>query len=141
MSSNYVDRAHTCLPSRRKALTYRLKIAGTKFYLTVGEHPPGTLIEIFIDIHKKGTLMNAMLDCVAIQTSLGLQHGVSLQTFVNFFAYTQVEPCGIVTGYNRITYGYSILDVIFRLLAIEYLPNGPVYADDTPGHGESINHL
>lgn len=125
-------------PKKRKSFTYKIKIGGTDIFLTTGEYPNGDLAEIFIDVNKQGSTMRSLLNCIAILTSLGIQYGVPLKVFTNFFSYMHFEPNGLVDGYPRIRNGTSIVDVIFRLIGIEYL-SIEKYADDVPGSGDTIN--
>jgi ribonucleoside-diphosphate reductase alpha chain len=125
-------------PSKRYSKIHKIDIGGVSFFLTTGEYDDGTLGEIFIDINKEGSTLRSMFNCLAIAISLGLQYGVPLKTFVSFFSYMKFEPSGVVVGYNRIKKGYSIVDVIFRLLGIQYLKLEE-YADDTSGTGDTIH--
>ena len=90
-------------------------------YLRTGEYEDGTLGEIFIDMHKEGAAFRSMTNCFAIAVSLGLQHGVPLEEFVDAFLFTRFEPNGMVTGNPHIKMSTSIIDYIFRELAITYL--------------------
>ena len=90
-------------------------------YLRTGEYEDGTVGEIFIDMHKEGAAYRSLMNCFAIAISLGLQHGVPLEEFVDAFVFTRFEPNGIVTGNDRITMATSTIDYIFRDLAIHYL--------------------
>ncbi len=117
------ERAHkrTALPGRRKGYTQKANIGGHKVYLRTGEYNDGSLGEIFIDMHKEGAAFRSLMNCFAIAISLGLQHGVPLEEFVDAFVFTRFEPNGIVTGNDRITMATSTIDYIFRDLAINYL--------------------
>src|SRR5437763_10994367 len=90
-------------------------------YLRTGEYEDGTLGEIFIDMHKEGAAFRSMTNCFAIAVSLGLQHGVPLDEFVDAFLFTRFEPNGMVQGNPHIKMTSSIIDYIFRELAITYL--------------------
>ena len=90
-------------------------------YLRTGEYEDGTLGEIFIDMHKEGAAFRAMMNCFAIAVSMGLQYGVPLEEFVDTFTFTRFEPHGMVEGHPNIKMATSIVDYIFRVLAIEYL--------------------
>jgi ribonucleoside-diphosphate reductase alpha chain len=90
-------------------------------YLRTGEYEDGTLGEIFLDMHKEGAAFRSMTNCFAIAVSLGLQHGVPLEEFVDAFEFTRFEPNGIVQGNPHIKMATSIIDYIFRELAITYL--------------------
>ena len=96
-------------------------VGGHKVYLRTGEYEDGTLGEIFIDMHKEGAAYRSLMNCFAIAISLGLQHGVPLEEFVDAFVFTRFEPNGIVTGNDKITMSTSTIDYIFRELAISYL--------------------
>ena len=109
------------LPDRRAGYTQKAPIGGHKIYLRTGEYEDGTLGEIFIDMHKEGAAFRSMMNCFAIAISLGLQHGVPLEEFVDAFVFTRFEPNGMVTGNPHIKMSTSIIDYIFRELAITYL--------------------
>jgi ribonucleoside-diphosphate reductase alpha chain len=109
------------LPNRRKGYTQKATVGGHKLYLRTGEYEDGRLAEIFIDMHKEGSAFRSLMDCFAIAISLGLQYGVPLERFVDQFTFTRFEPSGIVEGNDAIKMSTSILDYIFRELAISYL--------------------
>ena len=109
------------LPSRRKGYTQKAVVGGHKVYLRTGEYEDGQLGEIFIDMHKEGAAFRSLMNCFAIAISIGLQYGVPLEEFVEAFAYTRFEPSGIVQGNDSIKMATSVLDYIFRELAISYL--------------------
>src|SRR5581483_2766608 len=109
------------LPSKRYGITQEAKVGGNKIFLRTGEYDDGTLGEIFIDMHKEGAAFRSMTNCFAIAVSLGLQHGVPLEEFVDAFLFTRFEPNGIVQGNPHIKMTTSIIDYIFRELAITYL--------------------
>ncbi|MCS7047160.1 MAG: vitamin B12-dependent ribonucleotide reductase, partial [Gemmataceae bacterium] len=109
------------LPDRRAGYTQKARIGNHKLYLRTGEYEDGTLGEIFIDMHKEGAAFRSMTNCFAIAVSLGLQHGVPLDEFVDAFLFTRFEPNGIVTGNPHIKMTTSLIDYIFRELAISYL--------------------
>jgi ribonucleoside-diphosphate reductase alpha chain len=109
------------LPDRRAGYTQKGRIGNHKVYLRTGEYTDGTLGEIFIDMHKEGAAFRSMTNCFAIAISLGLQHGVPLDEFVDAFLFTRFEPNGIVAGNPHIKMTTSIIDYIFRELAITYL--------------------
>src|SRR5262249_1448303 len=106
------------LPARRAGCTQKARIGNHKIYLRPGEYEDGTLGEIFIDMHKEGAAFRSMTNCFAIAISLGLQHGVPLEEFVDAFLFTRFEPNGIVQGNPYIKMSTSIIDYIFRELAI-----------------------
>ncbi len=109
------------LPNRRGGYTQKAKIGGHTVFLRTGEYEDGTLGEIFIDMHKEGAGFRSLLNCFAIAVSLGLQYGVPLEEFVDSFIFTKFEPSGPVTGNDHIRYATSVIDYIFRELAITYL--------------------
>ena len=108
------------LPSKRKGFTQKAKIDGQTIFVRTGEYDDGSLGEIFIDMHKEGGITKAMLNSFAIAISIGLQHGVPLEEFVDKFTFTKFEPSGRVDHPN-IKFSTSILDYVFRMLALEYL--------------------
>ncbi len=109
------------LPYRRAGYTQKAVIAGHNVYLRTGEYEDGTLGEIFLDMHKEGAAFRSMMNCFAIAVSLGLQHGVPLEEYVDAFLFTRFEPNGIVQGNPYIKMTTSIIDYIFRELAVTYL--------------------
>ncbi|MEO6696180.1 MAG: vitamin B12-dependent ribonucleotide reductase [Ignavibacteria bacterium] len=109
------------LPFRRKGYTQKAKIGSHSVYLRTGEYENGQLGEIFIDMHKEGAAFRSLMNCFAIAISLGLQHGVPLDEFVDAFVYTRFEPNGIVVGNPNIKMSTSIIDYIFRELAVTYI--------------------
>jgi ribonucleoside-diphosphate reductase alpha chain len=109
------------LPERRKGYTQKAIVGGHKVYLRTGEYEDGQLGEIFIDMHKEGAAFRAMMNNFAIAVSVGLQYGVPLEEFVEAFTFTRFEPAGMVQGNDSIKNATSILDYIFRELAVSYL--------------------
>jgi ribonucleoside-diphosphate reductase alpha chain len=109
------------LPERRKGYTQKAIVGGHKVYLRTGEYEDGSLGEIFIDMHKEGAGFRAMMNNFAIAVSVGLQYGVPLEEFVEAFTFTKFEPAGMVQGNDSIKNATSILDYIFRELAVSYL--------------------
>jgi len=109
------------MPNRRGGYTQAASIGGTKLYLRTGEYEDGTLGEIFLDIHKEGAAFRAVLNCFAIAVSMGLQHGVPLDEFCDAFLFTRFEPNGLVQGSDAVKFSTSIIDFVFRELAISYL--------------------
>lgn len=109
------------LPERRKGYTQKAVVGGHKVYLRTGEYKDGTLGEIFIDMHKEGAGFRAMMNNFAIAVSVGLQYGVPLEEFVDAFTFTKFEPAGMVQGNDSIKNATSILDYVFRELAVSYL--------------------
>ena len=137
------------LPSRRTGYTQKAIVGGRKVYLRTGEFEDGTLGEIFIDMHKEGAGFRAMMSNFAISVSIGLQYGVPLEEYVDAFTFTKFEPAGLVKGNDAIKNATSILDYVFRELAVTYLdrtdlahekPEGlrldDVSMEDRPGLGE-----
>ncbi len=109
------------LPNRRQGYTQKAVVGGHKVYLRTGEFGDGRLGEIFIDMHKEGAAFRAMMNNFAIAISLGLQYGVPLEEYVEAFTFTKFEPAGIVIGNDAIKNATSILDYVFRELAVSYL--------------------
>ena len=109
------------LPARRKGYTQKAVVGGHKVYLRTGEYEDGRLGEIFIDMHKEGAAFRSLMNNFAIAISLGLQYGVPLEEYVEAFTFTRFEPAGLVTGNETIKNATSVLDYIFRELAVSYL--------------------
>ncbi|HTS41954.1 MAG TPA: adenosylcobalamin-dependent ribonucleoside-diphosphate reductase, partial [Xanthobacteraceae bacterium] len=109
------------LPDRRKGYTQKAVVGGHKVYLRTGEYDDGRLGEIFIDMHKEGAALRSIINNFAIAVSLGLQYGVPLEEYVDAFTFTRFEPAGPVQGNDSIKYATSILDYVFRELAVSYL--------------------
>jgi len=109
------------LPFRRRGYTQKAKIGNHSVYLRTGEYENEQLGEIFIDMHREGAAFRSLMNCFAIAISLGLQHGVPLEEFVDAFVYTRFEPNGVVIGNPNIKMTTSIIDYIFRELAVTYL--------------------
>ncbi len=109
------------LPDRRGGYTQKAIVGGHKVYLRTGEYEDGTLGEIFIDMHKEGAAFRSLMNNFAIAVSLGLQHGVPLEEYVEAFTFTRFEPNGPVIGHDNIKMATSIIDYIFRELAVSYL--------------------
>jgi ribonucleoside-diphosphate reductase alpha chain len=109
------------LPNRRGGYTQKCKIGGQSVYLRTGEYENGQLGEIFIDMHREGAAFRSLMNCFAISISLGLQHGVPLEEFVDAFVFTKFEPSGSVIGNPHIKMTTSVIDYIFRELAVTYL--------------------
>ncbi len=116
----YQARRHR-LPQRRGGYTQKATVGGHKVYLRTGEYPDGSLGEIFLDMHREGAAFRSLMNCFAIAISLGLQYGVPLEEFVDAFVFTRFEPNGMVGGHDRIKMSTSVIDYIFRELAITYL--------------------
>ena len=115
------DRERERLPERRKGYIQKAIVGGHKVYLHTGEYEDGRLGEIFIDMHKEGAALRAMMNNFAIAVSVGLQYGVPLEEFVEAFTFTRFEPAGMVQGNDSIKNATSILDYVFRELAVSYL--------------------
>ena len=119
------------LPNRRKGYTQKAMVGGHKVYLRTGEFDDGRLGEIFIDMHKEGAAFRAMMNNFAIAISLGLQYGVPLEEYVEAFTFTKFEPAGMVQGNDAIKNATSILDYVFRELAVSYLGRNDLAHVDT----------
>ncbi len=109
------------LPQRRTGFTQKAGVGGHKVYIRTGEYDDGSLGEIFLDMHREGAAFRSLMNCFAIAVSLGLQYGVPLEEFVDAFVFTRFEPSGIVGGHDRIKMATSVIDYVFRELAITYL--------------------
>ena len=116
-----VMRERERMPDRRKGYTQKAVVGGHKVYLRTGEYDDGRLGEIFIDMHKEGAALRSLLNNFAIAVSLGLQYGVPLDEYVDAFTFTRFEPSGPVQGNDSIKYATSILDYVFRELAVSYM--------------------
>ncbi|SEQ70877.1 ribonucleoside-diphosphate reductase alpha chain [Loktanella sp. DSM 29012] len=138
------------MPERRKGYTQKAIVGGHKVYLRTGEYEDGKLGEIFIDMHKEGAGFRAMMNNFAIAVSVGLQYGVPLEEFVDAFTFTKFEPAGMVQGNDSIKNATSILDYIFRELAVSYLdrtdlahvkPEGAAFDDIGRGVEEGVTNV
>ncbi|MEP5804492.1 MAG: vitamin B12-dependent ribonucleotide reductase, partial [Roseobacter sp.] len=138
------------MPQRRKGYTQKAIVGGHKVYLRTGEYEDGNLGEIFIDMHKEGAGFRAMMNNFAIAVSVGLQYGVPLEEFVDAFTFTKFEPAGMVQGNETIKNATSILDYVFRELAVSYLdrtdlahvqPAGHTFDDLGAGEKEGVNNV
>ncbi|WP_421704069.1 vitamin B12-dependent ribonucleotide reductase [Aliiroseovarius sp.] len=145
-----VARGREKLPERRKGYTQKAIVGGHKVYLRTGEYEDGALGEIFIDMHKEGAGFRAMMNNFAIAVSVGLQYGVPLEEFVDAFTFTKFEPAGMVQGNDSIKNATSILDYIFRELAVSYLdrtdlahvkPAGAAFDDLGHGQEEGVSNV
>ncbi len=145
-----VARGREKLPERRKGYTQKAIVGGHKVYLRTGEYEDGNLGEIFIDMHKEGAGFRAMMNNFAIAVSVGLQYGVPLEEFVDAFTFTKFEPAGMVQGNDSIKNATSILDYIFRELAVSYLdrtdlahvkPQGATFDDLGRGEEEGVSNV
>ncbi|MEM2916348.1 MAG: vitamin B12-dependent ribonucleotide reductase, partial [Candidatus Woesearchaeota archaeon] len=108
------------LPSRRTGRVVDSIVAGNRITIRTGEFPDGSLAEFNIDMHKEGAPMRALMNCIAQAVSIGLQHGVPLEKFVDAFTFTRFEPAGMTTHPNIKT-STSLVDFVFRVLGLEYL--------------------
>jgi len=115
------------LPERRRGYTQKATVGGHIVYLRTGEYTDGKLGEISIDMHKESAGFRAMMNNFAIAVSTGLQHGVPLATYVEAFTFTRFEPAGIVEGNEVLKNATSVLDYIFRELAISYISIVPIW--------------
>ncbi|MEX0281512.1 MAG: vitamin B12-dependent ribonucleotide reductase [Arenibacterium sp.] len=138
------------MPQRRKGYTQKAIVGGHKVYLRTGEYEDGNLGEIFIDMHKEGAGFRAMMNNFAIAVSVGLQYGVPLEEFVDAFTFTKFEPAGMVQGNDSIKNATSILDYVFRELAVSYLdrtdlahvkPEGATFDDIGRGEEEGVSNI
>jgi ribonucleoside-diphosphate reductase alpha chain len=118
-------------PDRRKGYIQKSSIGGHKVYLHTGEYDDGELAEIFIDMHKEGAAFRSLMNNFAIAISIGLQYGVPLEEYVDAFTFTRFEPAGLVQGNDAIKNATSILDYVFRELAISYLDRDDLAHVDT----------
>jgi len=128
------------LPDRRTGYTQKVKINGQTVYIRTGEYENGQLGEVFIDMHKEGAAFRSLLNCFAISISLGLQHGVPLDEFVDAFVFTRFEPSGVLTGHSRIKMATSVIDFIFRELAVTYLGRNDLAHVDESEIIKKIDH-
>ena len=124
------------LPQRRTGFTQKASVGGHKVYIRTGEYEDGSVGEIFLDMHREGAAFRSLMNCFAIAVSLGLQYGVPLEEFVDAFVFTRFEPSGMVGGHDRIKMATSVIDYVFRELAITYLGRDDL-AQVTP---EDIRH-
>ncbi len=136
------------LPHRRKGYTQKAIVGGHKVYIRTGEYDDGSLGEVFLDMHKEGAAFRSLMNNFAIAVSIGLQYGVPLDEFVDAYTFTRFEPSGPVEGNETIKMASSILDYIFRELAISYLGRNDLahveiddLEPDTMGRGESDDGL
>jgi hypothetical protein len=134
--------ARQVLPARRTGYTQKAAIGGHKLFLSTGEYANGRLGEIFIALHKEGSAFRGLMDAFAIAVSLGLQHGVALEDFVEAFTFTRFGAAGAVEGDPAVPQATSMLDYVFRNLAVNYLGGHSIApampeAADTIGEGEA----
>ncbi len=125
------------LPHRRKGYTQKAIVGGHKVYLRTGEYEDGRVGEIFIDMHKEGAAFRSLMNNFAIAISIGLQYGVPMEEFVDAFTFTRFEPAGLVIGNDSIKNATSVLDYIFRELAVSYLGRHDL-AHVVPHHDDDL---
>ncbi|MGB6698747.1 MAG: vitamin B12-dependent ribonucleotide reductase [Methylocella sp.] len=126
------------LPDRRKGYTQKAVVGGHKVYLRTGEYADGRIGEIFIDMHKEGAAFRSLMNNFAIAISVGLQYGVPLEEYVDAYTFTRFEPAGLVQGNDAIKNATSILDYIFRELAISYLGRNDLAHIDPSDIGHDV---
>ena len=131
-------RSREKLPTRRKGYTQKAVVGGHKVYLRTGEYEDGRVGEIFIDMHKEGATFRSLMNNFAIAISLGLQYGVPLEEYVEAFTFTRFEPAGFVQGNDAIKSATSLLDYVFRELAVSYLSRADLAHVETDISGTSI---
>ena len=132
--------AREMLPARRSGYTQKVSVGGHKLFLSTGEYTNGRLGEIFIALHKEGSAFRGLMDAFAIAVSLGLQHGVNLEDYIEAFTFTRFGPAGTVEGDPSVPAATSMLDYVFRNLAVNYLGQtnlapAVLEAADTVGEG------
>jgi ribonucleoside-diphosphate reductase alpha chain len=116
-----IPKRRQLLPNRRKGYTQKAKIGGHSLFLRTGEYDDGRLGEIFLDMYKEGAAFRSLLHSFAMAVSIGLQYGVPLEEYVDSFTFTRFEPNGVVTGHDNVKMATSVLDLVFRDLALTYL--------------------
>ena len=139
MPPRQISRRET-LPARRSGYTQKVNVGGHKLFLSTGEYANGRLGEIFIALHKEGSAFRGLMDAFAIAVSIGLQHGVNLEDYVEAFTFTRFGPAGAVEGDPAVLQATSMIDYVFRNLAVNYLGQtnlAPATLDtaDTVGDG------
>jgi hypothetical protein len=132
--------ARETLPARRTGYTQKAAVGGHKIFISTGEYANGRLGEIFIALHKEGSAFRGLMDSFAIAVSLGLQHGVPLEDYVEAFTFTRFGPAGAVEGDPAVLHATSMIDYVFRNLAVNYLGSHHVLpaaaeSTDTVGDG------
>ena len=134
-----VMREREKMPDRRKGYTQKAVVGGHKVYVRTGEYDDGRIGEIFIDMHKEGAALRSFINNFAIAVSLGLQYGVPLEEYVDAFTFTRFEPAGPVQGNDSIKYATSILDYVFRELAVSYMGRFDLaHVDPTETHFDAL---
>jgi ribonucleoside-diphosphate reductase alpha chain len=142
-AGGFVRASRRPLPNRRNGYTQKAKIGQHSIFLRTGEYPDGSLGEIFLDMHREGAAFRSLLNSFAIAVSLGLQYGVPLEEYVDAFVFTRFEPNGVVQGHDNIKITTSVLDFIFRDLALSYLKRADlvqVKPDDLIATGTNGKH-
>jgi len=109
------------LPKKRNSHIQEVEIGDRRIFLTIGEYDTGQPGEIFLNVNKEGNVDQSLINCFTRAVSIGLQHGVPLETFVEHFTFTRFEPSGSVRGHENIKFSTSIIDYVFRALGVEYL--------------------
>ncbi len=125
------------LPARRSGYTQKASVGGHKLFLSTGEYGNGKLGEIFIALHKEGSAFRGLMDSFAIAVSIGLQHGVNLEDYVEAFTFTRFGPAGAVEGDPAVLAATSMIDYVFRNLAVNYLGQTNL-APATPDAADSV---
>jgi ribonucleoside-diphosphate reductase alpha chain len=120
------------LPKRRQGLIFSGAVSGNQVTVSTGEYEDGSLGEIFVDMHKEGVAFRSLMSNFAILVSLCLQHGVPFETLIKRFVGVDFKPSGAVTGHDSITSATSVLDFIFKALALEYAPTALKCVPATP---------
>ena len=126
------------LPDERQALTHHFSVGGQEGYLTVGLYEDGVPGEIFITMAKEGSTVSGLMDCFATAVSLALQYGVPLKVLCTKFSHTRFEPSGF-TGNPEIGYAKSLMDYIFRWIAIKFLPEETLPTENDDMTAEAIS--
>jgi hypothetical protein len=131
------------MPGRHTGITQKAAVGGHRVFLRTGEYDDGTLGEITITLPKEGAAFRGLMDCFAQAVSLGLQHGVKLEAFVDAFAMTQFGPAGLVEGDPAVGQATSLLDYVFRTLSVNYLGRGLPEPDmpEAPGAEDDASPL
>jgi ribonucleoside-diphosphate reductase alpha chain len=135
------ERTRKRLPDRRKGYIQKATVGGHKVYLHTGEYDDGSIGELFLDMHKEGAAFRSLMNNFAIAVSIGLQYGVPLDEFVDAFVFTRFEPAGRVSGNDSIKSATSILDYIFRELAVSYLDRSDLANTDPDAEPLSADGL
>ena len=128
------------LRKKRRGSTFELRVGGQKVYLRTGEYEDGAVGEVFVDMHKEGATMRSMTNSFAIAVSLGLQHGVPLEEYVDAFTFANFTPNGPVQGHDNIKHASSVIDLIMRVLAFEYLDRHDLVQIKPDGTTAADNH-